>query len=65
MCNEIDDKGLECEQQAPTLTHFDSWGNRIDRVSTCNGWKFMKNVSAEEGLIAIGYERKYGAARFD
>lgn len=62
VCNEIDDKGLECEEQPPTLTHFDAWGNRIDRVNTCDGWKFMKNVSAEEGLIAIGYERKYEEA---
>lgn len=60
ICNEIDGKGLECELNPPTLTHFDAWGKRIDRVNTCDAWKSMKTVSAEEGLIAIGYERNYG-----
>lgn len=61
--NEIDERGLECEKQPPTLTHFDAWGKRIDRIDTCDSWKYMKKISAEEGLIAIGYERKYGKAR--
>lgn len=27
---------------------------------TCNGWKRLKDISAEEKLIALGYKSKYG-----
>ena len=35
-------------------------GNRIDYILTNNSWKHMHIVAAKEGLIATGYERKYG-----
>ena len=31
---------------------------RIDQIRIGEGWKRLNDVSAEEGLIAIGYERK-------
>ncbi|MBI2825492.1 MAG: acyl-CoA dehydrogenase family protein [Planctomycetia bacterium] len=44
----------------PRLVQFDPWGRRIDRIETSRGWRELDRVSAQEGLVAIGYERKYG-----
>ncbi|KAJ7353912.1 hypothetical protein OS493_031357 [Desmophyllum pertusum] len=52
--------GRECELQPPKLEHFDAWGQRVDNIQTCQGWQQLHDVSAEEGLISIPYERKYG-----
>ena len=51
----------ECEANPPRLEQFDAWGRRVDRLVTCEAWKRMKTISAEEGLVAIAYENKYGA----
>ncbi len=32
----------------------------MDELVLSNGWTYNKKVSAEEGLISIGYERKHG-----
>lgn len=53
--------GVDAEAQIPTLTQFDPWGRRIDEINTGWGWKALDRVSAEEGIVAIGYERKFGA----
>ncbi|KAI9346013.1 hypothetical protein DFJ73DRAFT_838480 [Zopfochytrium polystomum] len=51
----------DAARNLPVLEQFDPWGNRIDVIHTSNGWKRLKDVSAEEGLIAIGYDREsYG-----
>jgi Adaptive response protein AidB N-terminal domain len=60
----IDILGKECEQNPPRLEQFDAWGKRVDKLITTPAWKEMKCISAEEGLIAIAYERKYGELRF-
>ena len=44
----------------PCLNNYDTWGNRIDHTAVARGWDELKNIAAEEGLIATGYERKYG-----
>eukprot|EP00004_Rigifila_ramosa_P001000 TRINITY_DN1099_c0_g1_i4.p1 TRINITY_DN1099_c0_g1~~TRINITY_DN1099_c0_g1_i4.p1 ORF type:complete len:515 (-),score=119.43 TRINITY_DN1099_c0_g1_i4:34-1578(-) len=44
----------------PRLIHVDPWGKRVDRIETSKGWTDLHRVSAEEGLVAIGYERKHG-----
>ncbi len=46
------------ENQPPTLTSFDAWGERIDEINFSDSWKALERIAAEEGLIAIGYERK-------
>lgn len=56
---EIDDLGRECELTPPTLTQFNAWGKRTDAINTCNAWKQMKDIAAEEGLIATGYTDNY------
>ncbi|CAK8692442.1 acyl-CoA dehydrogenase family member 11-like [Clavelina lepadiformis] len=58
--SEIDALGDQCELLPPTLTHYDAWGKRIDKVNTCAAWNTMKRIAAKEGLIAHGYKRKYG-----
>lgn len=50
----------EAERNPPKHIPFDPWGRRIDYIETCEGWKNLEKVAAEEGLIASGYERKYG-----
>lgn len=50
----------EAERNPPKHIPFDPWGRRIDLIETCQGWKNIEGVAAEEGLIATGYERKHG-----
>ena len=60
---ELHQKGLACEQNPPTLNQYSAWGKRIDQINTCPEWNHMKGVAAEEGLIAIAYERKFAEWR--
>lgn len=60
VANEVDGWGRECEVTPPRLVHFDPWGRRADHIVTSPAWKRMKDLSAEEGLVAIGYERALG-----
>ncbi len=50
----------DCDANEPRLVQFDPWGRRIDEIITARGWRQLDAVSAEEGLLAIGYERKHG-----
>ncbi|MEE6510104.1 hypothetical protein FKM82_029140 [Ascaphus truei] len=59
LVDEIDSLGRECELNPPQLQHYDAWGHRVDRIVTCPAWKKMKELSAEEGLVAEAYERRY------
>ncbi|XP_078010533.1 acyl-CoA dehydrogenase family member 11-like [Phascolarctos cinereus] len=59
--DEILSLGQECEAKPPRLKQFDGWGQHVDHILTCSAWKKLKGISAEEGLIAIGYERKYSS----
>ncbi|RME74950.1 MAG: acyl-CoA dehydrogenase [Planctomycetota bacterium] len=52
--------GLEAEEQEPKLVQYDGWGKRVDQIVVSRGWQDLKKVSAEEGLVAIGYERQFG-----
>nr|XP_060630588.1 acyl-CoA dehydrogenase family member 11-like [Anolis sagrei ordinatus]XP_060630589.1 acyl-CoA dehydrogenase family member 11-like [Anolis sagrei ordinatus]XP_060630590.1 acyl-CoA dehydrogenase family member 11-like [Anolis sagrei ordinatus]XP_060630591.1 acyl-CoA dehydrogenase family member 11-like [Anolis sagrei ordinatus] len=56
---EIDFLGRECELHPPRLLHYDPWGQRKDHLLTCTAWKRLKEVAAEEGLVAEAYERRY------
>lgn len=40
----------------PQLLEYDGFGNRVDWIITSSEWHFMHKVSAEEGLIALGYQ---------
>ncbi|KAJ8005680.1 hypothetical protein DPEC_G00120440 [Dallia pectoralis] len=60
LVHEVDGWGRECETTPPTLVTYDAWGCRVDRIVTSPAWRRMKELSAQEGLVAIGYERTYG-----
>ncbi|NWI04525.1 ACD11 dehydrogenase, partial [Tichodroma muraria] len=49
----------ECELNPPVFQQYDAWGQRVDHIHTCSAWRRMKEISAEEGLIAEAYERRY------
>jgi putative acyl-CoA dehydrogenase len=48
------------DAHSPVLVQFDSWGKRIDKVQVDRGWTDLHKVSAEENIVRLGYERKYG-----
>lgn len=52
--------GLQCEVEKPYVDKFTGWGKQIDKLITGPAWKKMHDIAAEEGLISISYERKYG-----
>lgn len=64
MAKEVDTWGRECEVNPPRLVHFDPWGRRVDHIVTSEAWKRMKELSAREGLVAIGYEKLFGEWRW-
>ena len=49
------------EAQPPRHVPYDAWGRRIDAIPTSHAWRELDRIAAEEGLVAIGYERKHGA----
>lgn len=57
---EISELGREAEANPPQHMPFDSWGKRVDEIKVSAAWKTLGRISAEEGLVAIGYERKLG-----
>ncbi|CAN5639555.1 acyl-CoA dehydrogenase family protein [soil metagenome] len=58
----IEPLGHQAEREVPCLNSYDAWGNRVDEIQTSQAWKELDSISAREGMVAIGYERKYGAA---
>src|SRR5829696_7703668 len=49
------------EAEPPRHAPYDAWGRRVDRIETSAAWRALDRVSAEEGLVAAGYERRHGA----
>jgi len=45
----------------PVLTHYDAWGNRIDQIEVTSLWKEAERLTTRFGLVALPYEKKYGA----
>jgi acyl-CoA dehydrogenase len=46
--------------QEPVLVSHDAWGRRVDEIQMPPAWKEYARVSAEQGLVAIPYEREAG-----
>eukprot|EP01116_Phalansterium_solitarium_P008542 TRINITY_DN22461_c0_g1_i1.p1 TRINITY_DN22461_c0_g1~~TRINITY_DN22461_c0_g1_i1.p1 ORF type:complete len:598 (+),score=239.55 TRINITY_DN22461_c0_g1_i1:131-1924(+) len=44
----------------PHLVQHNGWGHRVDDIVISEAWKALHGVAAEEGLIALGYERRSG-----
>eukprot|EP01114_Cavostelium_apophysatum_P009970 TRINITY_DN2331_c0_g1_i1.p1 TRINITY_DN2331_c0_g1~~TRINITY_DN2331_c0_g1_i1.p1 ORF type:complete len:625 (+),score=129.27 TRINITY_DN2331_c0_g1_i1:44-1876(+) len=53
MCNEL----IHSE---PKLTQIDRWGRKVDEIHVRKEWYQLHDVAATEGIVAHGYERKYG-----
>jgi alkylation response protein AidB-like acyl-CoA dehydrogenase len=53
--------GEAAEAEPPRHVPYDPWGRRIDRIETSAAWRELDRISAEEGLVAIGYERAHGS----
>jgi len=48
------------ERYPPKLVHVRPWGQRVDEIQVHESWRRLHKAAAEEGLIAIGYERAHG-----
>lgn len=58
--SEFLDWARDAEVNNPKLTQFNAWGKRVDEIEVSAGWQNLERAAAEEGLVAIGYERTYG-----
>ena len=52
--------GDAAESAPPRHVPYDPWGRRIDDIVVSDGWRALDRISAQEGLIAIAYERAHG-----
>src|SRR5947208_2347888 len=48
------------EREPPRHVPYDAWGRRVDRIVTSEAWRALDCVSAEEGIVAVAYERAHG-----
>lgn len=44
----------------PTLTQWDAWGNRIDKIEVTTMWHVAQRIAAEHGVVATAYEQRQG-----
>ena len=49
------------ERSEPTLTPWDVWGERIDRIDVTPAWIAAESLAARHGLVAAGHEVTHGA----
>ncbi|CAE6414078.1 unnamed protein product [Rhizoctonia solani] len=43
--------------EPPTLIQYDHFGQRVDQLKTSEGWRRLKQVAAQEGMVSIAYDR--------
>jgi putative acyl-CoA dehydrogenase len=58
--SDVLEMGENAERNQPVHIPFDPWGRRIDEIKVSKSWNELDKVSAEEGLISLGYKRKQG-----
>ncbi|KAK5575463.1 hypothetical protein RB653_006596 [Dictyostelium firmibasis] len=51
--------GRASENNPPKLIQYDAWGKRIDKIIVDESWNKLKDIGCSEGLVSIGYERKF------
>jgi alkylation response protein AidB-like acyl-CoA dehydrogenase len=44
----------------PTLTQWDAWGERVDRIEVTPLWRQAERLAAKFGVVAAAYEPTYG-----
>jgi putative acyl-CoA dehydrogenase len=52
--------GESAEASPPRHIPYDAWGRRVDRIETSDAWRELDRISATEGIVATGYERRHG-----
>ncbi len=45
----------------PRHIPYDPWGRRVDRIEVTDLWKRAERIAAEQGLVALPYEKPHGA----
>jgi alkylation response protein AidB-like acyl-CoA dehydrogenase len=50
----------QAEREPPVHIPYDPWGRRIDDLRVSQAWDKLADAAAEEGIVATGYERKFG-----
>ena len=48
-------------RREPSLTQWDAWGNRVDRIELTHAWREGPGMAARHGLIATGHDAALGA----
>ncbi|KAE9553277.1 hypothetical protein FO519_003535 [Halicephalobus sp. NKZ332] len=56
LLKEADELSFLVEKNPPILQQHDGWGRRVDKLHIHPAWNRLKEIAAEEGLIAIGYD---------
>ncbi|MFA7613654.1 MAG: acyl-CoA dehydrogenase family protein [Candidatus Caldatribacteriota bacterium] len=56
--DEMEELSQEAERITPVHVPYDPWGKRIDEIKVTPAWNRLHEIAAEEGIVAIGYERK-------
>jgi alkylation response protein AidB-like acyl-CoA dehydrogenase len=51
---------LDDRLREPTLTQWDAWGERVDRIELTPLWRHAERLAAEFGVVAAAYETAYG-----
>jgi alkylation response protein AidB-like acyl-CoA dehydrogenase len=51
----------QAEREQPKHIPYTAWGKRVDEIRVSSAWQRLQDIAAEEGLVAIGYERKQSA----
>jgi alkylation response protein AidB-like acyl-CoA dehydrogenase len=46
----------DAEAHPPTLTRYDAWGARIDRVDTAPGWDTLRRAAIRYALVGLPYD---------
>lgn len=58
--SELEKLAIEAEAQTPIHVPYDPWGRRIDEIKVSPAWEKLNEIAATEGIVAAGYERKFG-----
>ncbi len=53
--SEVHSWAMEAEGNPPQHIPYSPWGKRIDEIKVSQGWKNLDALSAEEGIIELGY----------